>query len=392
MTLPPLSAAELFVHVADGPRILAAYQTLVHANGMAGFAVSNAEAKQKRSAMLNAPDLRQYLPGLGYVSYGQPEITSWSPQGYRLGALMEHARTLATTTVVVPESDLAPWSTVTQTITTADMLAAIATFDLDPAIYDLPTVAAFAVARACTTAVEFPWVVDDTGISRQLPPWPLRRPVDGDPHTLVLSDDKHTPVPCHAWVIDLPLRESVDAGGDTVLLSMAGSAALLKMAKAQWTPRSNRQAAHLLPTDVAKRVNGRVNPRAQWFATGVGTALHTVYVDGRVLQPEMPCFFHITGEDGVPDWTLLFDQLNRALLIPIEYTLIEPLWRAALASDDGLVIPLHSYGCQGYRIQVDQFYAWAALIGQVTDTPTTVTIVGNRSTLEDTAAELAVAA
>jgi hypothetical protein len=57
-----------------------------------------------------------------------------------------------------------------------------------------------------------------------------------------------------------------------------------------------------------------------------------------------------------------------------------------VASEDGLVVPLHSFGCQGYRIQVDQFHAWAALVGQVTHTPTTVTVVGKTSTLADPAA------
>lgn len=377
MPTPPLSAADLFACIADGSRILGAYQTMVQANQMSLMAASNDEARHQRSAMLNHPDLQQYLPGLGYQPSGQPEIRSWIARDYNLGAFMEHARTLARTTVAVPAAADAPWATVTQTIAAADLLAAITAFDLDPQVYDLPTVAAFAVARNFTTSVEFPWGIDDTGIRRSLPPWPLRTPVDREPQRMIMSDSKQTPVPCHAWVVDLPLRERADEGGAMIFLSLAGSAALLKMAKANLTPRSNRTAVQSLPLDGAKRMPGRVNPNRTWFATPIAGAYHAVMLDRRILQPELPHLYHVTGADGVPDWTLLFDQLNRVLLIPVEYSMIEPLWHAALAADDDLIVPLHSYGCQGYRVHVDRFHAWAHLIGTITKTPTTVTIVGH---------------
>lgn len=381
----------LLSRIADGPRIQRVFEAFTVANAKRGFATGNQEVADALRATMNSPELLEWMPRMGYKPlqpYGSadttdPTITTWFVQAHQSGAFIESMRTTVKITVTRPSDPMAIWSSVVQRIDLRDIVAAVAATYLNESIYDTPTMVAWAVHKVATTTLDFPWEVTPTGLTRSLPPWLLRTPSDGEPRSLIMSDTKGTRVPCHAWVIDVPLA-SAEKLGPTVFLSVAGSPALIKMTKANWSNRSNRQPIHQLPhQDDGTSVRGAVNPQARWIGAAVNTAIHGVYADDRILTPTSPHFYHVTGADGVPDWTLLFDQLTRCLLIPIDYQDIESLWATAL-SVESIVTPLKSYGCQGYRINVDCLHNWAVVIGHATGRLVTVDFVGRpESTDED---------
>ena len=376
----------LLTRLADGPRIQRVFDAFTVANAKRGFASANQQASDDLRATLKSPEFVEWMPRMGYKPlkpYGdRSPITAWLPQAHQSGTFIERMRTMVKITVTRPLDPMEIWSTVTQRIDLMDIQAALTALRIDAeasSVYDLPTLVAWAIHMVATTTLDFPWEITPTGIQRTLPPWPLRIPIGEEPRLMRMSDTKGTCVPCHAWVIDVSITSN-DTNGPTLFLSVAGSPALLKMTKANWSKRSNRKLRHELPQHNGLGMGGIVNDNARWMGTTVSNAIHAVYIDERVLTPSSPHFYHITGTDGVPDWTLLFDQINRCLLIPIDYQDIESLWAAALSIGNDIVVPLKSYGCQGYRINVDCLHQWAIVIGKATGRSVTVNFVGRTET------------
>lgn len=385
--------SNLFQYLADGPRIQTVYEQLQVADAQRIPALSNKEIRDKRTATLNSPSFHEWLPKMGYESFEDwrtpGEIAGWRLKSFGGADFFRSCDTCVQTRVITPENALDVWSAVIQEINPDQIELALRHLTND---FDIATMVAWAVHKAATTSIDFPWVIEDNRAWRHAAPWPVRTPVRGEPRYAIMTDSRKTAVPCHAWVIDQPVgtASSNDKNatvGEVIFLSVAGSAALMKMAKANWANRSNRTMTHWLPKHDASQVKGAANANARWFSMSMPEGIHGVYVDERILRPTHPHFYHIAGPDGTPDWTLLYDQLNKTLMIPIAYDDIQTLWNAAYTNED-IVGILESYGCQGYKIRVDCLHQWAAIIGYATGKDVSVEFVGHTQPSGDEPQEL----
>lgn len=377
----------LFEHIHDGPRIQAVYDQVTRIESAQRLAAVNQERSKHDHDLINSAEFRMWLPKMGYraITGIDHSIIAWQLRSYAGTGFLQSLAPLLRTTVMLPDDEFALWSPLTQTFTIADLESAIRS--LDPEVFHLPTMIAWGVHKVATTSAKFMWKITDTSIERHISPWPVRDIPRTVPLTMHMGKpDKGIIAPCHAWVVDNRDDELSDEQDQdktvatTVFLSTSGSQALMKATWANWTPRSRGlRLTHRLPQDDASRIPATTNPDASWYRTMVGESIHGIYADRRILEPTMPWFYHITGSDGIPDWQTLFDQLSRAMLIPFEKPAIERLWAVA-QSQTGLIQPLISYGCTGYKVHVSDLDAWARVISFALGKHTSVQVVGDALT------------
>ena len=222
-----------------------------------------------------------------------------------------------------------------------------------------------AAVLACSDGPAFTRNQEAVGLTRILPPWPLR--LSDKLYRLDLKDAAHWPVSTCV----LPGKQSHDGNDALLHLSTVGGvsknralwAAILDGRREQIPLRAGRQRHY------PRRVEGRNQYISDWNDEPLPTSglSHLALTHRSAFEPELgQSFLHLAGNDlsGAPDVHLFAQQLSRAISVPFDLAWGEQLWRYGTDTDDSetsLITPLPSSGCQGYWVLADEA-RWTRLI------------------------------
>lgn len=206
---------------------------------------------------------------------------------------------------------------------------------------------------------------------------------------VTLLHTKNTPAITLAWAAEPPhVPDGADANTlpwRMIYICHLGTQSALKQVRANWRLRSTdrKPVIHRAPTDqVAVRVPltraGDQRNVYRMFGGPLADAypyLHYVDVHQAVLNPQCgEVCYHLAPLSGEPDLALFGQQLGKALVLPIDPTRLAAIWAAGRTH--GLITPLRSWGCQGYRIDATNPHAWAAALSTVLGGSGTLTVIG----------------
>ena len=268
---------------------------------------------------------------------------------------------------------------IAQALVTMHQRSRAGVFSAEPTAHDQILTAIMLHGLASPDA---PWVATETHVSRTLA---ATNPFRGRPHTMphqMLDLPSKETVPVVAWCVvpptvlpngsDIPIIGALTVVGSSTKCTAAwasildGSRHAITLPQLPFAPSmalGKHLSYHRIGKQLAQKAKGTQHYRTLRNETPLPSSrlATTTILHRSVLTPHAgeDCL-HITGMDGIPNHAILWAHLERACPLPLQSHWLDALWQLGLTHR--LIVPLPSWGCQGYWLKTSAIADWARII------------------------------